>query len=199
MLARPKRTQHNASTSALDLALNWHSGKSCASERLLLDKSMHSNAPAHWSGPSCGSEICVAQEDVQLIARETATTLRHNHINSDSHGFFVPSGADVDASVEKGAPSGTCAASPGLGAIPLAHFCVMAGDHFDKLRKTREEFPDATLLATEACYESQQHLVIPTYMLLHATTCYWDLLDISFSELPSSPLGSSTFLFPETP
>ena len=176
MLARPKRTQHNASTSALDLALNWHSGKSCASERLLLDKSMHSNAPAHWSGPSCGSEICVAQEDVQLIARETATTLRHNHINSDSHGFFVPSGADVDASVEKGAPSGTCAASPGLGAIPLAHFCVMAGDHFDKLRKTREEFPDATLLATEACYESQQHLVIPTYMLLHATTCYYMLL-----------------------
>jgi len=41
-------------------------------------------------------------------------------------------------------------------AQPFVHgiaFHWYAGDHFDKLQKTHKEFPDAILLATEACYE----------------------------------------------
>lgn len=34
-----------------------------------------------------------------------------------------------------------------------------AGDHFEKLRKTHEEFPEAILLSTEACYAAWPSMV----------------------------------------
>lgn len=97
-------------------------------------------------------EACcyTAKEEAEFVALHLGPTLRSIH--PDVQIFIYDHNKDHVYDWAREA-LGVERPSPAKAFVRGIAFHWYAGDHFDKLRKTREEFPDATLLATEACYE----------------------------------------------
>ncbi|CAK9091912.1 unnamed protein product [Durusdinium trenchii] len=94
-------------------------------------------------------EACcyTAQEEADFVAKHLGPTLRAMHPDV---GIFVYD-HNKDHIYEWARESlSHPQARPFIRGVAFHWY---AGDHFEKLRKTHEEFPEAILLSTEACYE----------------------------------------------